>query len=173
MRRLVLLCVLVLLVQSDLYCKRCTGGLYSNKSPRDSLGAGHRDLVDPWTNGTQYRVSMENDGNFVLYDIAKAKKLWTVKSSVIPWYYNIIYLDIGFHARVVMQGDGNLVYVDKKPLWETGTSGQGHGPYCLTITRAGVLVVLDWDCNWLWSHDGSKRPTPANSTLLDQSLYEL
>jgi len=54
---------------------------------------------------------------------------------------NAIISDTGGYSAVV-QDDGNFVLysADGEPLWSSGTSGQGAGPYSLMMQPDGNLV---------------------------------
>ncbi|KAF0697984.1 Aste57867_11366 [Aphanomyces stellatus] len=150
------------------HCPRCAGGLVSNVGPVFSsldnlhyLGTTHRDIYDPLK---KYRATMQDDGNFVLTDVVKQKPIWAANPNK-AWYY--FYLKSS-NSYVVLQGDGNAVLcgTDGHPFWATNTANKGPGPYCMTVSVAGVLVILDSDCNRIWSHDGSVRgPAKTNLTF--------
>ncbi len=60
-----------------------------------------------------YTLTLQTDGNLVLYRKGSGKALWASNTDGRPG------------LRVIMQGDGNLVlYGPLKPLWDSKTSGQ-------------------------------------------------
>ena len=97
----------------------------------------------------QYTMSMQTDGNFVLYNGTRA--LW----------------QSGTYGRggawISMQGDGNLVIYNSsnQPLWQSGTAG--HGGSRLEVQSDGNAVVytsawihrVNWcDSAWRFRADG-------------------
>ena len=58
----------------------------------------------------------------------------------------------GLYAAT-MQGDGNFVLYDQggAPLWNTGTSGQGTGPFRLDMQSDGNLVLYDKNGQYTWA----------------------
>ncbi len=93
-------------------------------------GGQHRDSP----NG-QYRLSMQSDGNLVLYD------LWNLTSEgwwTALWYSNT-YNNPG--ARLAMQADGNLVVYSSanSPLWNSETWGNPGAQ--LHVQDDGNLVI--------------------------------
>lgn len=75
---------------------------------------------------------------------------------------------------VAMQSDGNLVIYNTKtggPTWATGTSGQGYGPYQLSLNSDGNLVLTDGGGTTRWQSNSGNigqgvvntyyTPTPA------------
>lgn len=106
---------------------------------RSSLSGGEalrpgQDLVSP---SRTYRLTMQNDGNLVLYQ--GSKSLWSTGTT-----------GNGSHAS--MQSDGNLVLrsASGAALWATGTE-QHHGAD-LALHDDGNLIV--WDgARPVWSRD--------------------
>ncbi|KAF0719535.1 Aste57867_979 [Aphanomyces stellatus] len=130
-----------------------------------------RDLTDPLTNGLQFRATLQDDASLVLYDTQLHKPIWAVKPHI-PWYYWLSDWHAGSNSMLVIQGDGNLVIKScDTPVWASGTSKKGVGPYCLTISLAGKLVILDSQCTRLWSHDGSLR-RDVSERVLANSPFE-
>ncbi|KAF0703771.1 Aste57867_7529 [Aphanomyces stellatus] len=123
------------------YCSRCTGGLLSNNPDRDYIDRS-RPLNDPTTNGTWFRAGLAQ-GSLVLKSVPMNAVVWSTDTK---------YVGGGnLKSRVVMQGDGNLVLTDNgKPYWSSGTAFVGTGPYCLTISKSSVLVILDSNCIITW-----------------------
>jgi len=99
----------------------------------------------------QYTMSMQTDGNFVLYNGTRA--LW----------------QSGTYGRggawISMQGDGNLVIYNSsnQPLWQSGTAG--HGGSRLEVQSDGNAVVYTSDNQWLWATNtavqGNSLPSGA------------
>ena len=87
----------------------------------------------------QYQLTMQADGNLVLYDTGDSNALWSTGS-------------LGAN-RAVMQADGNfVVYSAGNAVWTSGTDGFLNGR--LVLQDDGNLVVYD-DDQAVWSrHDG-------------------
>ncbi|KAF0705295.1 Aste57867_7077 [Aphanomyces stellatus] len=183
MRRMLFFVLLVMVsfratTLSQFHCHRYTDGLVSptpndlntHTAVLDTLYSQRRDLLDPATKGQKVRATLQDDANFVLYDTQTTKPIWAVKPSI-PWYYWLSDAHARSHAILTIQSDGNLVLYTVKPRWDSNTSKQGIGPYCLTISLAGKLVILDSQCTRLWSHDGSPRPD-TNASVLATSDFE-
>src|SRR5487761_2299629 len=95
----------------------------------------------------QFRLSMQGDGNLVLYD--GATPAWATGTS-----------GVGNYA--VMQGDGNLVLYSaaNSALWASNTSGNAGAD--LTLSDAGVLGV-DSGTTVIWAATAVLTP---NATLV-------
>lgn len=69
-----------------------------------------------WESGTQGRggaiLSMQRDGDLVIYDAARRRALWSTGTKGNPGAY------------LVLQDDGNVVIYTsaRQPIWSTGTS---------------------------------------------------
>jgi hypothetical protein len=102
-------------------------------------------------NGT-YSLDMQSDGNLVEYDSSSGAAIWASGTSGNPG------------ARVVMQGDGNLVLYSSSgsPLWATGTSGD-QGAY-LSLSSSGQLEVLSAAGAVLWAGPGELAPGESLSS---------
>ncbi|KAF0697983.1 Aste57867_11365 [Aphanomyces stellatus] len=148
------------------FCSRCTGGLLSNDVENESdltnlryLGGFRRQMYDPTF---QFCAALnEADGRFILFPMPHGRILFRAlpdKPSSAPTV---------FGSYVMMQHDGNAVVLDKNhvPYWSSNTSNQGVGPYCMTVSVSGVLVILDSSCNRIWSHDGSSRRNQSSMPL--------
>src|SRR5487761_2407701 len=101
----------------------------------------------------QFRLSMQGDGNLVLYD--GATPAWATGTS-----------GVGNYA--VMQGDGNLVLYSaaNSALWASNTSGNAGAD--LTLSDAGVLGV-DSGTTVIWATTAVLTP---NATLVaTQSIH--
>jgi hypothetical protein len=98
---------------------------------RDTLPSGGRlnpndDVV---SNNGRFQLTMQSDGNLVLYDNARGRKvLWS--SGTQGQAVN----------NCIMQSDGNLViYGFPNPVWDSGT--QGHPNAYLRVQDDGNMVI--------------------------------
>jgi hypothetical protein len=87
----------------------------------------------------RYRLTLQSDGNLVLYSSNNNHVLWSSGTYGQP------------SAYLSMQGDGNLVIYDANghALWNTKT--WGHGGTQLTIQQDGNLVIYDNNGHASWS----------------------
>jgi len=88
-------------------------------------------------------LTVQSDGNGVLYDVASGKARWTTGTAgkgTAPY-------------RFIVQNDGNLVLYDTKstPLWTSGTAGVGCAPYSLKVRDLTSLLVVDCNGEPLWT----------------------
>lgn len=103
-------------------------------SPNTSLGSNQ----SMTSSSGNFRLSMQGDGNLVLYRARDNAPLWYSGTSVAGSY-------------LVMQGDGNLVVYgpNAAPVWYTSTSGNPGAQ--LIMQNDGNLVVYAVDGRALWS----------------------
>jgi len=70
----------------------------------------------------------------------------------------------GYHTKLVVQEDGNVVLLDVasgKLLWSTNTAGiNGVAPYTLAIQKDGDLVLKDSKGNIFWYSDSANMGHP-------------
>ncbi|WP_052434013.1 hypothetical protein [Streptacidiphilus melanogenes] len=77
----------------------------------------------------EYQLTMQTDGNFVIYNV-NGQALWNTQTEGHPG------------ASAIMQTDGNLVvYQNNTPLWNSGTGGNPGGYYYLCFQTDGNLVI--------------------------------
>ncbi|MBM9506130.1 hypothetical protein [Actinacidiphila acididurans] len=103
----------------------CPVGLTSNKvwAPGSNIGSGER-----WCVG-QYQLTMQHDGNLVIYDVA-GHPLWNSQTEGHSGAY------------ATMQNDGNfVVYQGSQWLWNSQTGGNTGAYYYLCFQTDGNLVV--------------------------------
>lgn len=98
----------------------------------------------------QYRLTLQDDGNLVLYNLANSPL----------WASNTMNNNI---AQIVMQTDGNMVMMDKgnQQIWSTGTSGN-PGAY-LVVQNDGSAVIYNMAGGKLWSTGQIQPPTTGLS----------
>ena len=91
------------------------------------------------TNG-EYRLSMQTDGNLVIYD-ASNKALWNTKTQGTD------------AAKLIMQADGNLVlYSDSsKPKWHTQTYNRANQGVYAQMQDDGNFVLYTAEKKAIWS----------------------
>jgi hypothetical protein len=132
------------------------------------------------SDGGEYKLIMQGDGNLVLYHEGKA--LWSSETGGNPGSYavmqgegNLVVYDgstatwnsstWGFSgAYLVLQNEGNLVvYQDGHPLWDWGSGYLGNelnqwklepGAYLLSPNHEYELVMQSSDGNLVLYHDG-------------------
>ncbi|WP_327071352.1 hypothetical protein [Kitasatospora sp. NBC_01302] len=103
----------------------CQAGLTADKAwaPGSNFAPGVR-----WCVG-EYQLTMQNDGNFVIYDV-NGHPLWNTQTEGHPG------------ASAVMQNDGNLVVQkNNQPLWNSGTGGNTGSYYYVCFQTDGNLVI--------------------------------
>jgi hypothetical protein len=95
----------------------------------------------------QFYVAMQTDGNFVIYGSAGDFSGWAVSN-----FYDEYYLI----NKVVMQGDGNLVWqtYDNWPLLATNT--QGHWGAFAVMQDDRNFVIYNSDNSWSGWSSGSQ-----------------
>ncbi len=83
-----------------------------------------------------YDLTLQTDGNLVLYEGAKA--LWASET-------------VGSGATVAtMQDDGNfVVYAGTTAVWNSATEGAGCGTY-LAVQTDGNMVIYDASGTAIW-----------------------
>ena len=91
-------------------------------------------------------LSMQNDGDLVLYGRAVSRQLWQSGTSGHPG------------ARYTMQGDGNLVVYDTNnvPLWASNTGGNPGAQ--LVMTNGNLVIYSPPKPMALWSSGTSNNP---------------
>ncbi|MCL1657787.1 hypothetical protein BEI02_01255 [Elizabethkingia sp. HvH-WGS333] len=76
------------------------------------------DYISLTYQGRTYKLTLQGDGNLVLYSINKygeARALWATNTNT---------SSIGY-SRLIAQGDGNLViYRDRNPVWSSNTANE-------------------------------------------------
>lgn len=101
-------------------------------------------------------IVLEAKGNLVVYDAQKRPKWFTgpVSSSTIST----------LSIFATMKTDGNLVIMEgKRPVWESGTSGQG-GAYLEADPNTWKVAILNASGNLVKTlHNGTTPPTPTGS----------
>jgi hypothetical protein len=92
----------------------------------------------------RYNAVMQNDGNFVVYEVSPsmAKSIWSAGSS-------------GWYAR--MQNDGNFVVYNQNGTWNW-TSGTGGRP----LSMGNYLILNDDGSLEIFANAVSVWRTPAN-----------
>jgi len=107
------------------------------------------------SNGT-YRLTMQSDGNLVLYKKNTAKAQWSTKTAG----------ETG--ARAVMQSDGNLVvYKGAKAVWDSSTNGQKGAS--LVLRNDGNLVVKK-NSTTVWVNPRDDYPSDLKDAKLDAKI---
>jgi len=132
------------------------------------------------SDGGQYKLIMQGDGNLVLYQEGKA--LWSSETGGHPGSYavmqgegNLVVYDgatatwnsstWGFSgAHLALQNEGNLViYQDGHPVWDWGSGYLGNelnqwklepGAYLLSPNHEYELIMQSSDGNLVLYHDG-------------------
>ena len=99
----------------------------------DGKGVFGSDLYSP---AKTHRLSMQADGNLVLYQVAGNQPLWSSGTQA------------GNHVfRAILQADGNFVRYHKDggsgptATWNTGTSNAGLAPHVLRVENDGRLHI--------------------------------
>ncbi len=102
-------------------------------------------------NGT-YKLIMQTDGNFVLYDVPAGRALWNSGT-------------FGNGNRAELQNDGNLVVYNNAniAMWNSGTSGKASS--YLAIQDDGNMVIYT-----PFFHKWGTTPNTADSTSLGSSI---
>jgi len=97
----------------------------------DGKGVFGSDLYSP---AKTHRLSIQDDGNLVLYQVAGNQPLWSTGTQA------------GNHVfRAILQADGNFVRYHKDggssptATWNTGTSNAGLAPHVLRVENDGRL----------------------------------
>jgi hypothetical protein len=103
--------------------------------PGESLRVGDT-LI---TKNGEFRLTLQTDGNLVLYWIPQNTPTW---ASVITCHKRV--------THAIMQTDGNFVIYDgNAPLWATNTSNQPGAS--LVLQDDGNLVIYDVQNRTLWA----------------------
>ena len=94
------------------------------------------------TNGV-YNLSMQNDGNLVLYN-GNNSPIWATGT-------------VGSGDHFIMQGDGNAVVyrLNGSPVWATATDNTGANR--IVMQEDGNLVVYDKNNTLKWASGTSGR----------------
>lgn len=94
-----------------------------------------------WSNDQRYELSMQEDGNLVLYKKANGvvKALWATNTDGKAVKY------------FIFQRDGNMVLYDfaNKPVWASGTNNKGAS--YLLLQNDGNLVIYQADGHAIWA----------------------
>lgn len=86
------------------------------------------------SNNGQYTLSMQDDGNLVLY--GRGRALWTTNTNGLSV------------SKCIMQGDGNLViYGYPQTLWASNTAGW-PGSYLVVQDDGNVVIYIGQKCIW-------------------------
>jgi hypothetical protein len=113
-----------------------------NGNQNASFGKGTK-----WVTCTNYRLELQSDGNFVLYNTS-GKPIWATGTE-------------GRGAKLNVQADGNVVLYDasNRALWATDTNP--NSGIIFAIQTDGNLVVYRSDGRPIWSAgtDGGKNKT--------------
>ena len=92
-----------------------------------------------FSNGGQYRLTYQTDGNLVLYDDLARTALWqTFTRGTSP-------------GQAYLQGDGNFVVYDGVGIahWNSGTGG--HPNAYIVVQTDGNVVIRDSNNQPIWS----------------------
>jgi surface antigen len=118
--------------------------------PGRSLGSEHG----------QYRLTMQADGNLVLYVARSDRPVWHTHTHGHPG------------AWAVMQTDGNLVVYDTSgtALWHSGTGG--HPGAYFAVQRDSNLVVYDSASRPLWASGLRNDQLRANEVLVAEQYLK-
>lgn len=110
-----------------------TSGTTSSMNTDQTLNAGDSIV----SSDGYYELSMQADGNLVLYSINHP--LWSSRTAGKPI------------TKAIMQDDGNLVLYDSqgKPYWSSRTAGRGSSH--LVMQTDGNLVIYDSSNHPVWS----------------------
>jgi len=103
----------------------------------------------------QYIFIYQTDGNVCLYNTSGGDSIWASMALHTP-------------GNLIMQGDGNLVAYDSGgiPRWSTGTSGQGVGPYKVTVQNDRNVVLTDSENTVLWNTQTTTTTTVPNQVMV-------
>ena len=103
-------------------------------------------------------LSMQDDGNLVLYGRAVSRQLWQSGTGGHPG------------ARYTMQGDGNLVVYDTNnvPLWASNTEGNPGAQ--LVMTNGNLVIYGPPKPVALWSSGTSNNPGASYTFQSDGNL---
>ena len=107
-----------------------------------------------WPVGTHYRLAFTARGNLELWKTPELSLVWESGTS-------------GKGAKLIMQGDGNLVIYDdeNESVWASGTFGHEHA--LLGVEEDGRLVIYSADLSeTLWD-----SASPESKTA-DEELAE-
>jgi hypothetical protein len=141
---------------ADYLAMQADGNLVVNTSAGQALWAAGRANADELCTGgdlhaggnlyspsEQYKLSMQTDGNLVVYKGSTAVESLSTEGT-------------GTGNYLAMQSDGNLVlYTDANAaLWSSGTQGTGSGNYLL-MQDDGNLVVYTSSGTAVWALQGS------------------
>lgn len=92
-----------------------------------------------WSNGREYHVAFQADGNLVLYHHVDQYEfvVWDSKTGSIG--------GVPVYRTLILQSDGNFVMYDasKKPLWSTDTYNYGAKAPFVQIKEDGNFCLLD------------------------------
>jgi len=116
-------------------------------------------------NGAYY-LTMQNDGNLVLYhthNFQPSNAVWSSQTN-----------GKGHGPfRAAMQGDGNLVVYDShnQPTWASGTNGKGHHGHRLVVQNDRNLVVYDGQNQATWASN-TFSPEPLDTVHHDGQLHQ-
>jgi murein DD-endopeptidase MepM/ murein hydrolase activator NlpD len=108
----------------------------------------------------QYRLTMQEDGNLVLYVDRSARPLWHTHTHGHPG------------AWAVMQTDGNLVVYDSahRALWSSETAG--HAGAYLAVQRDSNLVVYSPASQPLWASGLSNNELRTDEILVAEQYVK-
>jgi len=131
-----------------------------------------------WSSGTTdkgdgpYRAEIDESCTLTVYD-SKNKNLWFGnEGNAVKQEANSCSSDINYGlclkkissttARLIMQDDGNLCVYDNgdKLIWQSGSNGQGVGPYRLMMQTDGNLVIYDSKNTAIWATGTNGKGSP-------------
>lgn len=101
--------------------------------PNESLRAGQT----LWSDGGEYNLHFQEDGNLVLYRTADGEPIWSTDTAGTR------------PGRVIMQDDGNFILYNARgePIWATETTVPDSR---LVVQNDGSLVIRDPDGARVW-----------------------
>ncbi|OJW76691.1 MAG: hypothetical protein BGO59_20845 [Spirosoma sp. 48-14] len=117
---------------------------------------------DKHARNLRYKLSMQDDGNLVIYQFANQKltPIWSTGTN-----------NKG-GDKAIFQADGNFVLYDfdKRPIWASNT--KGRGAYML-LQNDGNLVMYDRQDKYVWSTKPIVRieAPPATERLIKKGDY--
>ena len=150
-----------------------------------------------------YKLNMQDDGNLVLYD-SNSKATWSSRGGVVnvpyvPPYDSYVKVlgpsgvlidkpkpkpkDVCAEPNMIspsytyiaaMQPDGNLVIYQQTAVWDTKTSRQGKGPFCMRLQTDGNLGLYDSTNKPSWySNSYGRGKGPYSVALQNNGSFQI